>query len=133
LRLTGSVDGEEAMGQVNKLHGVDIELVSAYIAHYAGGNEGATVWVGTAENRLAASALLDKMLEGITASGKSGFSNLRKLNLAQAYTTAEIYQVDGPGGEHFFYLSGKTAERVVWLTVEASDSLSIIEQAIETY
>ena len=121
------------MAQVSKLHGTDIELVSATIAHYDGGGEGATVWVGTAESRLAASALLDAMVTGIGSAGSSGFTNMKQLSLAQAYNNLNVFQVDGPGGKHYFYLSAKTPERVVWVTVQASNSLAILEGAVKIF
>ena len=43
LELIGSSEGSEALAQISRLHGTDIELVSAYIVEYAHGNERVTV------------------------------------------------------------------------------------------
>jgi hypothetical protein len=128
LELVGSIAGAEAMAQLSKLHGTDIELVSAYIAQYARGDERGTVWVGSAESGDAAAELTRRMVQGIERGG-TGFTNLQRLTIAGH----EVFRVDGPGGDHFFYHSGKRRERVVWLTVEAADALPILEQVVKTF
>ncbi len=128
LELIGTIEGSEAMVRINRLHGTDIKLVSAYIAEYARGNERVTVWVGRAENKDAAAELTRRMIKAIERGG-SGFSNLQRLTIAGH----EVFRVDGPGGEHYFYISGEQGERIVWLTVEDADSLPILEQALENF
>ena len=132
LELVSSNEGSEAIGQISKLHGTDITLVEAYIARYARSNEEVTVWVGRAENSDDAAELIKRMADGI-ASGNSGFSNLKRLSITQGYHNYEVFQVDGPGGKHFFYHSREPRERVVWLSIEASDTMPILEQAIKTF
>ena len=135
LELISAIEGSEALTQINRLHGTDIDLVSAYIAEYVhastpyhSGNERLTVWVGGVEDSAAAAELIRMMIEGIEK-GDAGFSNLQRLTIAGH----EVFRVDGPGGEHFFYNSEKSGERVVWLTVEADDTLSILGQVVETF
>ncbi len=128
LQLIGTIGGSEAMARIGRLHGTDIELVSAYIVEYVHGTERGTVWVGRAESRDAAAELIRRMIEGIEKGG-SGFSNLQRLTVAGH----EVFRVDGPGGEHFFYSSREQRERVVWLTIEAADALPILEQAVKTF
>ena len=128
LQLVGSVEGSEALARIGRLHGTDIELVSAYIVEYAHGRERGTVWVGRVESREAAAELTRRMIDGIEKEG-SVFSNLQRLIIAGH----EIFRVDGPGGEHFFYSSKEQPERVVWLTVEAADVLPVLEQALKTF
>lgn len=130
--LASSTGGSEALTQINKLHGTNIELVSAYIAEYAHSspyhNVRATVWVGKAENPAAAAELVKRMQEAI---GKGGtpFTNLQRLTLGGN----EVFQVSGSGGEHFFYNSNKTEGQVVWLTIQAPDAISIMEEAMDTF
>ncbi len=128
LQLVGSVEGSEALAQIRKLHGTDIELVSAYIVEYVHGNERASVWIGRAESRDAAAELTRRMVGGIEKGG-SGFSHLQRLSI----TGHEAFRVDGPGGEHFFYISREQPERVVWVTIEAADALPILEQVVKTF
>ncbi len=128
LELIGSVEGSEALAQIGRLHGTDIKLVSAYIAEYAHGNERVTVWVGKAESSNAGAELIKRMLQAIEKGG-SGFTNLQRLTIAGH----EVFRVDGPGGEHFFYNSREQQDRVVWLTVEVADALPILEQALKNF
>lgn len=128
LELIGSSEGSEALAQISRLHGTDIKLVSAYIVEYANDNERVTVWVGRAESSNAGAELIKRMLQAIEKGG-SGFSNLQRLTIADH----EVFRVDGPGGEHFFYNSREPREAVVWLTVEAADALSILEQVVKTF
>ncbi len=128
LELIGTIEGAEALAQVNRLHGTDIELVSAYIAEYAHGDERVTVWAGRTESSNAGTEFTKRMLQAIEKGG-SGFSNLQRMIIADQ----EVFQVDGPGGEHFFYNSKEPKGQIVWLTIEAADPLSILEQAIKTF
>jgi hypothetical protein len=68
------------------------------------------------------------MMEGLE-NGGSGFNNLQRLTIADH----EVFQVDGAGGEHFFYTSREQRERVVWLTIEAADALPILEQVVKAF
>lgn len=135
LLLVGTLEGSDAMARVNRLHGTDIGLVSAYIAEYAralnsnrNGDEWLTVWVGGTESPDAAVDLMRRMTEGIERGG-SGFSNLQRLTISGH----EVFRVAGPGGEHFFYISWEQRERVVWLTLGADDALPILEQAVRNF
>lgn len=128
LELVSSIEGSEALAQVNRLHGTGINLVTAYIAEYASGNQRVTVWAGGVETSGAAAELTRRMVEGI-AGGNSGFSNLQRLTIVDH----EIFQVDGAGGEHFFYRSRKAGEMVIWLTVEAVEARPILEQAVKLF
>ncbi len=128
LELVGSFEGSEAIEQISKLHGTDISLVDAYTAVYIHSNQRVTVWVGRAESLDAAAELTRSMIDGIERGG-SGFNNLQGLDIAGH----EVFRVDGPSGEHFFYHSWELAESVVWLSIEASDTMPILEQAIKTF
>ncbi len=128
LQLVGSIKGAEALAQTSRLHGTDIELASAYIVEYVRGTERVTIWVGRAESSNAGASLIKRMLQAIEKGG-SGFTNLQRLTIAGH----EVFRVDGPGGEHFFYNSREQRERVVWLTVEAADALPILERALKNF
>ena len=125
LELAELVEGDEAVAQVGQLHGIDVGLTGAYIARYASGGQRSTVWVGETENDPAAVELTDRMVQAI-GRGNSPFSNIQRLSIAGH----EVYQVDGPGGVHFLYYSGT---KVVWLSIEAGDPVSIVEEAVEVF
>ncbi len=128
LELVRTIEGGEAMGSISRLHGTEINLVSAYVAEYAYGNERVTVWVGEAENSKDRAELTKRMIQAIEK-GVPSFSNLQQLTIAGH----EVFQVNGPGGEHFFYNSRETEENVVWLTIEAADTLPILKEALKTF
>ncbi len=133
LELISTVRGAEAMAQINRLHGLDIDLADAFVAVYIHsspyhGNSHATIWVGRAENAEAASRLTQRMVDSISE-GDSAFNNLQRLTVA----SHEVFQVDGSGGRHFFYSSQKQREVVVWLTLEADDPLPILREAVKIF
>lgn len=116
------------MTQINRLHGTSIELVNAYIAEYGFDNAHATVWVGRTESSKDGAELTMRMIEAI-GKGNSGFSNIRRLAIAEQ----EVFQVDGPDGEHFFFNSRENGKDVIWLTVEAADTRSVLEEVLEVF
>ncbi|MDP2743594.1 MAG: hypothetical protein Q8P00_00820 [Dehalococcoidia bacterium] len=133
LELVSTVAGAQALAQIDRLHGTDIKLVTAFIAEYVYDRyerQHATVWVGVAESDQAAAQLLTRMLDGITRGG-SGFGNLQKVTVGGQ----EISQVDGPDGKHFFYQPREGADRVIWLSIEAADASvrPILEQAVKVF
>lgn len=128
LELVSTIEGDDALSGVTRLHGTEISLESAYIAEYASGTERVTAWVGNAESAAAAAKLLSMMTKAI-ARGGAGFSNLQQMTIAGH----DVFQVDGPGGEHIFYISREQPDRVVWLTVNAADVLPILETAIKIF
>lgn len=129
MELVGSIEGPEALAQIDRLHGTDINLVAASVATYAdSGNERVTVWVGSVETSDGAAELTMIMAKGI-AEGNPEFGNLLRLTVSDH----EVFQVEGPGSKHFFYQSQKSRERVVWLAIEAANTMPILEQAVETF
>ncbi len=128
LELVSAVEGANALTQVSQLHGTDITLTAAYIAEYASDNERVTVWMGQAETESDAARLNAMMLDGI-ANGNSPFSNPTPLSVAGH----EVFQVDSASGRHFFYQSREDAKSVIWLEIEAFDTLSVLEQAVTIF
>ncbi len=131
IPLVDSTEGGEALRAISTLHGTDISLVDAYIATYAGGERRVMVWVGTAASPQAASELLQRMSQAI-GRGEAGFSNPKRVTVTLNYHSHEVTEVEGRGGRHFFYQSREKGERVVWLTIEAPDTLAVLEQAVRT-
>lgn len=125
MELAGSVEGAEAMSRINQLHGSEINLESAFMANYGHRGEQATVWVGKAGGNDAAGDLMSRMVGGI-ARGGSGFSNLQEIMVGEQ----AVLKVDGPGGQHFFY---QQSSKVVWLTIESDDVMSILKLAIKVF
>ncbi|NIS70319.1 MAG: hypothetical protein GTO12_15660 [Proteobacteria bacterium] len=128
LQLIGSYERFGAPVQISELLGDDIEIVRAYTAVYIGGNKRVIIWIGTAESSEAAAELVERMSQGVEKGG-SGFETLQQLNIAGC----KVVMVNGTSGEHFFYESSKQSKRIVWVTIEASDTLSILEQAVKSF
>lgn len=128
LELINVTEGPQALAQVNKLHGIDITLVNAYIGQYAHRDGRATVWVGKAENNNDAVELLKRMVEGIKRADE-GFYNLRTIII----DGQEVFQVEGPGGKHLFYNSAKSGEEIVWITTTEADATLFLKQAIKIF
>ncbi len=130
LKLVSHEEGPEALADINRLHGTEISLKDAFIADYAApyGGKHMMVWVGEAGSRAAAEDLIDRMVKGISKGG-SGFTNPRQVQVAGQ----EIWRADGPNGNFFFYISKEPADRVVWLTIEAEDSSSLLESALKVF
>ena len=102
--------------------------MTAYVTEYGLSDILVTAWVGTAESKDAAADLTERMTRAI-GNGSSGFSNVRKMAVAGH----DVFQVDGPGGKHFFCHSLKTGGRVVWLTIEGADVMPVLEQAVTIF
>ncbi len=128
LELVGAVEGEEAMSRVGDLHVAGFELTSAYLVEYVRGSERGSVWVGRTDSSTAAEALTQRMRVAIEGGG-SPFSNVRQTLVAGR----PVYRVDGLGGDHFFYHSGRYGKQIVWLTVGASHPLDVLEETVKHY
>lgn len=135
MKLGKIIEGPEALAQVSKLHGTDVGLVSAFIAEYShdfnpyhNNNERVTVWVGKTESSDAARELTARMWKAIEDGG-SPFSDPQRLVIFGR----EVFQVKGPGGEHFFYDSNRADKQVIWISVVAGNALSVLDEALESF
>ncbi len=128
LELVSIAEGEEALSRIDRLHGSEINLASAYIADYAGGGDGATVWVGRATDEETAAKLLEMMIGGIRRSG-AGFGNLREVDVRGQ----TVFQVDGPGGDHFFYIPAAEKKKVIWLTVSGAEAGPLLAESLKVF
>lgn len=128
LELVGAVESEEAISRLEDLHGIAVELVSAYVVEYVHGRERGSVWVGRADSSTTAEALTERMRAAIEDGG-SAFSNVRRTLV----TGRPVYRVDGPGGDHFFYHSERYGRQVVWLTVSVANPLDVLAEAVKYY
>lgn len=135
MKIGSIIEGPAAMAQVNQLHGTDIELVSVFIVEYSHdfnpyhkNDEQVTVWVGKTKSDELALELTERMFEGIRDGGSSGFRNPQKLSV-DGY---EVFQIDGPGGTHFFYPAADPP-RVVWLTIQSKDASTLLQEALKNF
>lgn len=128
LKLDSKIDGDEALRQVSQLHGVNIELVSAFVATYSHSAQSVKVWSGRAADAASATELINRMVQGIQK-GTSPFTNMQQITVQGS----SVYQLEGMGKDHFFYVSPKAPERVIWLEVVSSSPLALVEHALHTF
>ncbi len=118
-RLIGSVTGQEAIAQVNGLHGTDIDIVDAWIGQY---QQDGTVWVARAGSEVKAEELLDDMVRRIDDGG-SPFWGLTR----QEFQGMPLYSVRDASQVHFFY---QIDTKVVWLATPPGDEDAFLAKAI---
>jgi HAMP domain-containing protein len=116
--LVQAVAGPEAIDEVNRLHGTDIEIVDAWIGLYEDGGE---VWVSRASDEAKARELLDDMSSNIR-DGDSPFRGLTR----QEFQGVPVYAVTDARQVHFFY---QTGAQVVWLAVPPGAEDSFLSAA----
>lgn len=102
--LVQAVSGPQAVDDVSRLHGTDIEIVDAWIGHYEGGGE---VWVAQASSEAKARELVDDMVTDIQDGG-SPFRGLAR----QQFRGMPVYAVEDWRQIHYFYQRGT---QVVWV------------------
>jgi len=101
LHLMKIIKGEKAKREVNKLHGTEIHLKNAWIAHYRGsfsqGNwHDATIWVSEAYTKKEAASQTKNMMEKIMQNPKSPFHHFKIKNTNET----ELYTFSGMGQKH---------------------------------
>ena len=118
FNLLSSVSGDEAQAEIRQLHGRDLGLKRAWVAHYQGS---ATIWVGEAESPEEATALIGRMTSRIEA-GNPTFSNLQSVQIdGQPY-----YSVTEGGHKHYYYLKGA---KVIWIAPPAGKETDFLREA----
>lgn len=124
LPLASQVTGPEAVSGMWQMHGGDVGVIDGYIARYGAEGNGATVWLGQAENSSAAEELLQRMTDGI-ADGNPDFRNLEET----VVDGRVVYSVLGGGERHYYY---STTDKVIWLAVDTSQPLDLVKEALRT-
>lgn len=114
------MSGQEAIAEIDALHGEDIPVVEAWVAHYQGNG---TVWAARATDTEQAIQLLDRMVRGIQQ-GTSPFSGLAQ----KRFKGLSVYTVTDGRQTHFFYQQG---DRVVWLATPRGAEDAFLSAALE--
>lgn len=137
MKVGNYVSGSQALNQVSQLHGMNIELAGAIVAEYSHNfnpyhrnDEKVSVWIGKTNTIAEAVDLLNRMYQGIQiGKGSTPFSNATKLTV----DGHEVFQVEGPGGKHYFYAIGDPEPRVVWLTISSPNADGILREALKSF
>ena len=120
LELVNLIEGEEAIEQIDKLHGKSLNVIKGYIAHYQGNHEKATLWVSEAESEGAAQEQVDVMLQKMKDNPRSPFSNYRTLN----GPGLPVIAFDGLGQVHYVFRDGPW---VYWIGAHAKRIDKVLE------
>ncbi|MBI3016169.1 MAG: hypothetical protein HYY65_14155 [Candidatus Tectomicrobia bacterium] len=110
MRLDHSLQGQEALKDIFRLHGKTFDLKDGYVGHYSNKAAKAMVWVSESKNQDQSRQLLQMMAAEIRR-GRGPYSNFQEFDV----NGKVVYSVDGQGQQHYFYGSGK---RNVWLAVD---------------
>ena len=112
--------GQEAIAEISELHGEDIPVAEAWVAHYQANG---TVWAARAADTGQAIQLLDRMVRGIQR-GTSPFSGLTR----SQFEGIPVYAVTDGRQTHFFYRQG---DRVVWLATPRGAEDAFLSAAVQ--
>jgi hypothetical protein len=99
LELVEWISGDEAIKAVNKLHGMPIDAVTAFIAKYKGPQEMATIWVSEAASKELAKEQITIMLQKMKDNRRSPFSHYRDLYIRGL----KVIAFDGMRQTHYVF------------------------------
>jgi len=125
LELTHQVSGPEAIRDIERLHGVRMDMADASIFHYSAGGERVQVWVARAPSEKGAEDLLQRMTLGMEG-GDSPFTPPRP----QIMDGQEVFFSQGQGAYHYYYRKG---DRVIWVQIEARDPQLLLQEALRIF
>lgn len=122
-RLTDSLNGPEAVDEINRLHGINFTLSYGLVGIY--GNELATIWVSGSPDPETARQMIMDMRDRI-AEVRSPFINARVREIGNQL----VYELEGLGKKHFYFQSGS---RVIWLAAEPMLAEQALREVLEYY
>jgi hypothetical protein len=124
LPLVRARDGEVAVEELARMHGVDFPFVSGAVGEYSSGKE-AIVWV----SGLSTVTMADQMVADMHARISEERSPFTPVGQRRAGGRI-VYELDGMGGKHFYFRSG---ELVIWMAVDARLAESALAQILAFY
>ena len=111
LELVEWIHGDAATKAINKLHGMPIDAVSAYIAKYKGPQETATIWVSEAASEALAKEQITIMLQKMKDNTRSPFSHYRDLCIRGS----KVIAFDGMRQTHYVF---RDKQWVYWISAD---------------
>jgi hypothetical protein len=114
------VEGEEAIRQINKLHGKPIDVVRGFIAEYQGDHSKATTWVSEAQTAEMAEDQVVVMLEKMKSNPRSPFSNYQAVERRGTHVIA----FEGLGQTHYVFRKGNW---VYWIDADSNQIDTVLE------
>jgi len=123
IPLSQVITGEEAIENIQQLHGKGIPLVEGAVAVY--GNQNLILWVSDAGNRSGAEELIELMRIRINE-GSSPFEERGDFKLEDL----TIYALDGMGQNHYYWRSGQL---VMWLAADRELAEEALQEVVAFY
>ncbi len=124
LPLGRAVYGEQALFEIEQLHGKTLPLASAAVGQYGAGGE-ATLWVAGTPSSVSATLMVRKM-ERLIETGDSPF---RPEETRQVKGRA-VYVLIGMGQRHYYYRSGSL---VIWLAADSAIAEQVLTEVMDFY
>lgn len=124
LPLTHRVDGPNATGEIDRLHGKAIRVGAASIAHYEWSGTVAMLYVSDVYLGFLADRMLQAMTERMQK-GDSPFAPPRQFRQAGQ----SIFWTLGEGQAHFFYRRGS---KLVWLAADEQVAFATLAATLGT-
>lgn len=123
IPLSQVVAGEEAIENIQQLHGKGILLVDGAVAVY--GHQNLILWVSDAGNRSGGEELTELMRIRINE-GRSPFEERGDFEL----DGLRIYALDGLGQKHYYWRSGQL---VIWLAADRELAEEALQEVVAFY
>jgi hypothetical protein len=112
LELVEWISGDEAIKDINKLHGMPIDVVKGFIAKYKGPHEKATIWVSEAASGELAEEQIIIMIRKMKRNKRSPFSHYRDLLVKNL----KVVAFDGMKQTHYVFRDNTW---VYWISADA--------------
>lgn len=120
LKLVKWITGDDAIKAINKLHGMSVDVVSGFIAHYEGANGKATIWVSEASSEEFAGNQIAIMMHKMKSNRRSPFSHYRTLDIKGF----RVIAFDGMGQVHYVFRDKKW---VYWISADAKRTNQVLQ------
>ena len=111
LKLLHALHGKDALREINRLHGKEIDGNDGYVAHYEKDGAVAMLYLAQASSTAQAARQLKQMSDRIQR-GDSPFYHLKTSRQGEI----TLYSALGQGQIHYFYQRDSS---VLWLAVDA--------------
>lgn len=124
LPLSHLIIGQEALFEINQLHGKPFPLIAGAVGRY-GNEDQAVIWVAEAIDEASAKEILLAMRDRI-AEGKSPFTPSSELQTGDH----NIYMLDGVGQKHFYF---RSRNLIVWTAADTPLYERVLAQVLGFY
>jgi len=123
LPLQDFSSGEEALAEINRLHGEELSITDSYVGNYSDGARSVTLWIAGSEDP---DGLLRQMLGKINE-GETLFS----IPQGVEGLGREVYLSEGMGQVHYIWVEG---DLLIWMALEGfpdDEGMKVLEEALQ--